>query len=193
MMIDHQRAYDLIVPFEGSVPFIYADTKGLPTVGVGNLLATVDDAVRLPFIISGRPASSPVAASGDYIARDWRSVRNAGAGHAAHWYRQLTRCELPAQAIRDLFDRRVDSFFDQLTHTFPAFPSWREPAQLATLDWVFNVGVGKPGGAGLLGTVHLKAALYAQDWHAAAAACHRVESSQRRNDQCRDLYLRAAG
>jgi len=191
MMIDHQRAYDLIVPFEGSIPWIYADTKGLPTVGVGNLLATVDDAVRLPFIISGRPASSPVAASADDIARDWRSVRNAGAGHAAHWYRQLTRCELTAEAIRSLFDARVGGFCGQLAHYFPGFETWPETAQLATLDWVFNCGVGKPGGAGLLGTVHLKAALYAQDWKGAAAACHRAESSDTRNNQCRDLFLKA--
>ena len=37
--------------YEGKIPHMYLDTKGLVTVGVGYLLATVVEAQKLPFIV----------------------------------------------------------------------------------------------------------------------------------------------
>lgn len=181
--MDYARALEIISPSEGNIPWCYLDTKGYVTVGVGNALFTVDDAVKLPFMERG--TDSP--ASGDEIAKDWEAVKNSKKGQRATYYKALTKCDMSQDDILKLFESRVDEFSAQLSRYFPEFETWPDGPQLATLDWVFNCGVGA-----LTSTVHLKAALHAQDWKGAAAACHRAESSDHRNDQTKALFLEAA-
>lgn len=177
--MDYQRALDIIGPSEGNIPWIYKDTENRNTVGVGNLLAKVDDAVKLPFVLRG----TTTLASGDEISADWKRVMASPGSRLASSYKALTKCDLPQDDVLRLFERRVDEFSAQLLHYFPDFESWPSGPQLATLDWVFNCGIGA-----LMGTKFLKAALYAQNWESAAAACNRVKSSQKRNDQTRALF-----
>src|SRR5690242_21318627 len=76
-------------PFEGSVPYMYLDIKGLVTVGVGNLIDPVELATALPFRFKDKPGiGTPGAlASTNQIAAEWRKLKNtkslAKKGHLA--------------------------------------------------------------------------------------------------------------
>ncbi len=123
------------------------------------------------------------------MADEWGRVHSAVLGLPAAKYEPLTRLVLFDSEIDHLFGRRVDEFETSLQHTFPGFVLWPEPAQLATLDIVFNVGIGNlqrhfP---------HLCAALLGQDWLAAAISSHRAQSHDARNEAVRKLFEEAAG
>src|SRR5215472_6467072 len=64
--------------FEGRIPFMYLDIKGLVTVGVGNLVDPVEVAQALPFRFKNKPGNpTPGApATPDQIASEWRRLKN---------------------------------------------------------------------------------------------------------------------
>lgn len=176
------QALAFIGPHEGDEPHIYLDTVRRCTVGVGNMLPTAQSAADLPFVLraTGQPAT------GAQKARDWQLVAGAAPGRLASWYAHLTDCILTPDAVSSLFAARTAEFVGQLERHFPAFASWPDPAQIAVLDWVYNCGVGA-----LLGTVHFKAALFAQNWPGCAASCGRATNTpegQLRNDQTKGLF-----
>lgn len=180
--MDFARAYQLISPHEGNVPWIYRCTAGRVTVGVGCVLQSPEVAASLAFVVGDRPATETEIVSG------YHAVAAMPPGLRSAAYRPANQgLELPADAISRLFEGRVRIFLRSLARSFQDFEQWPEPAQLATLDWVFNCGVGA-----LMATHHLAPALSRHDWTTAAAACHRAASSEDRNDQTRDLYLEAA-
>jgi GH24 family phage-related lysozyme (muramidase) len=185
-MIDHDEAHALIAPFEGTVPFMYLDTHGYVTVGVGNLLATPQTAIALNWQFRGRTDAEPNEVE---IADEWARVHSAVPGLMTAAYKHLTTMELVDYEIRRLFNRRIDEFETSLQHLFPAFAVWPEPAQLAALDVVFNVGIGNLQ----RDFPHLCAALLEQDWREAAEHSHRRESRDARNEAVRKLFEEAAG
>jgi GH24 family phage-related lysozyme (muramidase) len=124
------KAYAFTAPFEGIINHMYLDSKGFVTVGVGCLLSSPREAIKLPFI----PSTEVTA---DFIA-----LQNKPAGHVASWYKQFTHCLLPSAAIRSEFDRRGVSFVDSLRRLVPTFDDAPEPAQLAMFDIIWNVGSG---------------------------------------------------
>lgn len=183
-MVDHARALALIGPFEGRIPWMYLDRKGLVTAGIGNMLPSAQAAIALIWHLRGSgEEATPVE-----IADDFRRISDAVANLEAHRYKALTRCELADGEITRLFGRRVDEFCKQLEREFPLFPEWPDQAQLATLDMVYSMGIGKlcekfP---------HFCAALRSMEWLTAAAHCHRQDGQPARNNAVRDLYLAAA-
>jgi GH24 family phage-related lysozyme (muramidase) len=72
MDIDYAHAMVLLVPSEGYVEHMYLDTKGLVTVGIGNMLPSVAAAQALPFV----NRSTGNRATADEIAADYASVES---------------------------------------------------------------------------------------------------------------------
>jgi GH24 family phage-related lysozyme (muramidase) len=159
------RAWLHIPPFEGSVPHLYLDTKGLVTVGVGCMLATLPDAQRLPFV--------PAAA----VVDDWIRVRKARPGLPAHTYKPLTRAVLPVDCILKLFNSRCLSFLAALRKAQPAFDTFPAGVQLALLDMAFNLGAGALTNK----WPSLMKACREKNWAAAAVQCTRVGVQPARN------------
>jgi GH24 family phage-related lysozyme (muramidase) len=186
-MIDHRKVYDLVEPFEGTVPHMYLDVNGYVTVGVGNLLATPQTAIALAWLWADKTRNSEP--NEVEIADEWSRVKGAVEGLRADAYRPLTTMRLHELEIRRLFNKRVDEFETTLQHHFPAFAAWPEPAQLATMDMAFNLGAG----ALPRKWPHLSEALRAQDWRAAAEHSHRSDARAARNVAVRSLFMQAAG
>jgi GH24 family phage-related lysozyme (muramidase) len=185
-VIDHEKAWQLIEPFEGTIPHMYLDTRGYVTVGVGNLLATPQTAIALAW--QWREKGRGGEPDNVEVADEWTRVHGSLAGLTASAYRPITSMELPASEIRRLFGRRVDEFETTLQHHFPEFSIWPEPAQLATLDMAFNLGAG----ALPRDWPNLTAALRRKDWQAAAQHAHRPQSRPDRNATTQGLFVRAA-
>jgi GH24 family phage-related lysozyme (muramidase) len=174
-----------LVRFEGATKFLYRDNLGYATVGIGNLVHDAGEAARLPFQVDGaRPATAKE------IGDEFLRVIGMNRGMVASAYRAIAppRVELTDDGVHGLVVSRLrDEFVPGLSRMFIAFDSFPAPAQSATLDWVFNCGLGA-----MRATVHLRPAIASQDWAAAAAACHRSTCRDDRNSWCRDQFLAAA-
>lgn len=178
------RAWAHIPRFEGSSPHMYRDTVGLVTVGVGCVVANERVAGRLPFLVSGKPATAS-RNSQDYWAVRFCEVN----GRPAEWYKGLTRGRLAEDAIRTLFDERVRLFTLQLVKAMPEVPSFPVSAQLALLDMAFNMG----SYALTSRFPKLMAACKVKSWNAAREQCHRDGVQPARNEATAALFAEAAG
>lgn len=170
--------------FEGTVPWMYLDTKGFVTVGVGELLANAAKAETLAFLDPDGEASTQ-----DAILDEFNRVAALAPAKVAAFYRSPTSPVLPHGAIDALLMNHLNLFDGQLSARFPDYAGFPDPAKLGLLDMIYNLGQ-----VGLFQHfLHFMAAVDKQDWLGAAANCHRVGPSQARNDWTQQQFLAAAG
>jgi GH24 family phage-related lysozyme (muramidase) len=174
-----------LIRWEGAVPWMYLDTRGLVTVGVGNLLASSEAAVVLPFqnLSIGQPATK------DEILRAYYATAATRPGLSPAGYRRSPRLELSDSAIHELLRHRLANEFipglATLCHGFATFPV---AAQAAMVDMAFNTGLG-----GLRHFPKMLAAVRAGDWVMAANECERSSCRPERNAWTRLRFLAAHG
>ena len=85
-----------ITKHEGNIGYMYLDTKGLVTIGIGNLIDPLSLALPLPFQFKiGNRAGAPAGrlATPKEIEAEWRSLKN-------HANRLPWRAEAPEAALR---------------------------------------------------------------------------------------------
>lgn len=130
--------YQFISRDEGDVPFMYLDTKGLVTVGVGNLIDPMSLALPLPFQFKpGNRLNQPAGtnASRVQIETEWKHLKShpSRARFASGGHRLCageTNLEMSVGARRQLFDQTTATFETTLKRYFldcdrwPAEPSW---------------------------------------------------------------------
>ncbi len=183
-MLFHRLARD----HEGRIRWMYLDHKGNVTVGLGHLLPHVEAAVALPFFERG----TLTPASKAHIANAYRTVKSSQdlRGNRAEAFKNLTHIDLPESDIDALFRSDGAEFIGQLRRRFSSFDSFPEPAQLALLDRIFNLG-----NTGFPGFVKLIAAVKFRNW-ALAAAESGIEVTAagvaKRNEKIRKMFLQAA-
>lgn len=169
--------------FEGTVPWMYLDTKGFVTVGVGELLASAAKAETLAFVDPDGESSAQ-----DAILDEFNRVSGLVPAKVAAFYRSPTSPVLPHAAIDTLLMNHLNFFDAQLAARFPNYADFPDPAKLGLLDMIYNLGQ-----VGLFQHFpHFMAVVDKQDWLGAAANCHRVGPSQARNDWTRQQFLAAA-
>lgn len=169
--------------FEGTVPWMYLDTKGFVTVGVGELLANAAKAETLAFLDPDGEASTQ-----DAILDEFNRVAALTPARVSAFYRSPTSPVLPHGAIDALLMNHLNLFDGQLAARFPDYAGFPDPAKLGLLDMIYNLGQV----ALFQHFPHFMAAVDKQDWLGAAANCHRVGPSQARNDWTQQQFLAAA-
>jgi GH24 family phage-related lysozyme (muramidase) len=173
-----------VLRWEGDVHHLYLDNNGLVTVGVGNLVQSAADAIRLPFVdkTTGAPATPA------QISHAFEAIKHQPVGFAARAYAASTNIRLSDDSVRTLAQHRLEhEFLPGLRRLFPNFDSFPAPAQRAFVDMAYNLGIEG------LGRFHqLRTAVEAGDWRAAAGECHRRTCRAERNDWVRQLFLDAA-
>jgi hypothetical protein len=133
-MIDPTKFLPALLAHEGSTTWIYRDTVGYATVGIGNLLHDADDAAALPFYnaTEGRPATP------DEIRREFVRVMSCQRGMRASAYRAIKltpRIELTAYAVNELALRRLATeFLPGIRKLCPGFDAFPGPAQECLTD-----------------------------------------------------------
>jgi GH24 family phage-related lysozyme (muramidase) len=144
--------YDFIRRYEGEVAFMYLDTKGLVTVGIGNLIDPVALALPLPFQFKaqnelGRPAGR--AATRAEIEAEWSCLESnpnrralISGGHRA--CEPVTNLELSPENRRQLFETKSAANERQLIAQFPDFQVWPADAQLGLLAMAWGLGAAFP-------------------------------------------------
>ncbi len=169
--------------FEGIVPWMYLDTRGYVTVGVGEMLATAARAQALGFVDgNNQPISS------DAILADYNRVSALPPAKTAAFYRSPASAILPHAAIDALLMQHLTFFDGQLSQQFASYSDFPDPAKLGLLDMIYNLGV-----TGLFkGYPTFMGYVQKQDWSNAAAQCHRNGPNQARNDWTTQQFLAAA-
>lgn len=138
-----------LTKWEGWTDWIYLDTEGNCTIGVGLLLRTPPDAAWLDLLAV--PA--------------WHVVHESPRGMEARWYKQRSPWRADPNKLDQLFSQRLAGMEKDLKVEFPDHPNWPIPAQTALYDWAWNKGPSN------VGWPKLTAALKSCNWGVAADEC----------------------
>jgi GH24 family phage-related lysozyme (muramidase) len=167
--------------FEGCVPWMYRDTVGKVTVGVGLMLPDSKSAEALPFILGTR------AATPEEIATEYARIDAMAMGRASAFYKTPTSLVLTQQTIDAKLSSVLAGFEADLRSQFPHYDALPDGIKMALLDMIYNLGP-----AGLFkGFPHLVAAIQTGAWQQAAEHCIRRGPSAARNAWTREQFLSA--
>lgn len=165
--------------FEGCIAWMYRDTAGKVTVGVGRMLPDAEAACALPFLLDGK------AATAEQIAQEFARVEALPMGRPALFYRGAACPELAPMDIDSMLRAVLAGFDGELRAHLSGYDSFPDGVKLALLDMAYNLGP-----AGLLrGYPRLVRAVEAGDWAHAAAACYRHGPGAARNEWTRQMFL----
>jgi GH24 family phage-related lysozyme (muramidase) len=167
--------------FEGEIKFMYLDSKGYVTIGVGILLASASAAKSAGISFKNRKTNK--TATADDIEQDYDAVKAAPKGMKEEKYKQYTQLDatggLDGRLKKEIAKAKADA-----KSYYSDFDNLPDGAQWALVDIAFNTG-----GDGLKKFVKLKAALEKamtsktkEDWEAAAKESHRGDIQSSRND-----------
>jgi GH24 family phage-related lysozyme (muramidase) len=170
--------------FEGCVPWMYLDTVGKVTVGVGLMLPNPAAACALAFV-SPEPATPQGPATPAEIAADFTRVSVLPRGKLADFYKSPTSPELPQPVIDAKLLATLTGFESTLRTHLPSYDTLPDPVKLALLDMAYNLG---PTGL-LTGFPHFIQSVLAGDWAAAATQCLRHGPSPARNAWTRQQFI----
>lgn len=160
---------------EALIPHLYLDSVDKVTVGVGNMLPTLDAATALAFVLR---SDTSRAATNEQIKTDWDGVNaQAGKNMRAAAFSRFTLLHLPDDISWSLLRKRIDNeFLPGLKTIFDTWDNIPTPAKRALLDMAYNLGV---GGLKKFKTMieHVKK----DQWDKAAAECRRSGIPDDRN------------
>lgn len=128
------------INFEGFAPYMYLDTEGLVTVGIGHQIKDVQAAASLPFHDRKTKAQShSIHKENAYL-----KVLNSGITNGSlASFKNVTHIDLNPAEIRKLFENDVNNFIHELKHKnrFPDFDTYPGLVQRGILDLAFNFGL----------------------------------------------------
>ncbi len=168
--------------FEGSVPWMYLDTLGKVTVGVGVMLPNARSAGGLPFLIGERNATE------EEIAAEFARVSGLAKGKVAAFYRKADGLRLSDEAIDERLRDVLEGFEGYLREHVKGYGGLPDAAKVALLDMVYNLGPGKL----FREYPKLIAAVERGDWSSAAKASFRHGPAPARNSWTKEQFLNAA-
>jgi GH24 family phage-related lysozyme (muramidase) len=186
--------YRFIRRHEGEVAFMYLDTKGLVTIGIGNLIDPVSLALTLPFQFKANnriKAPGGRAATRAEIETEWKALKT-------HQRRQQlmtgghrlcepeTDLELNDANRLQLFDDKSSANERQLRGHFNDFDWWPADAQLGLMAMAWGLGAGFPSRWS-----KFSAACKKKDFDAAAADSKISTWNADRNDASTRLFTNA--
>lgn len=178
-----EQSLEKLKEFEGCVPWMYRDTVGKVTVGVGLMLPDAQAAQALPFLLNNRPATP------EEIAAEYARVDAMTLGKAAAFYKIPASLELSQQTIDARLLSVLQAFEADLRAEFPRYDVFPDAIKMALLDMIYNLGP-----AGLFhGFPHLVDAVQSGNWSLAADHCTRRGPAPARNDWTKQQFLSVVG
>lgn len=175
---------------EGKVAWMYLDTVGKVTVGIGHMIPSADAAVALPFVDRSGGAASP-----DAIRSAFATVQGAQSlvGRVAAAFQGLTPLRLDEAGIAAVFAGDFGSIVGRTRALLQAvgggLDSYPDPAQLAVIDMAFNLG---PDGLYSKFPSFRTKGLAPRAYDVAAQQCKRGGISDARNQWTFDQLMAAA-
>ena len=170
--------------FEGCVPWMYRDTAGKVTVGVGLMLPNAAAACALPF-----QTAEGAAATAEQIAAEFARVEALAMGKLPSFYRAAGSLELPQAVIDEKLSAVLAGFEATLRENLTGYDALPDGVKMALLDMAYNLGP-----AGLLeGYPRMIHAVETGAWAEAAAQCARGGINAARNAWTRQQMMSCGG
>jgi GH24 family phage-related lysozyme (muramidase) len=169
--------------YEGCIPYMYRDTKGYVTVGVGHMIPNVVAAQKLDFV-----TSTGQKASAEEIKADYDAVKAHTKGLKASNYKSKTKLILKQADIDALTNKHIASFESELKNIYLEFDKFPSEVRLALFDMIFNLGMPKLKN----NWPTFDSAIKAEDWKKAAENSNRIGIQLTRNKYVKDLLLTAS-
>lgn len=177
-----QTSYDSLKRWEGSIPYLYLDSVGLVTVGIGFMLPNVYAASTLPFMnTAGEPASQVE------IVLDYNRVKMLPANKLPTYYHSFSSPILPQAEIDRQLAAKVNAFEIVLRRYFPDYDIYPDSVKLGLIDMTYNLGPARFRAQ----YPKFYAAILSHNWGLAAAQSHRNGPSAERNEWCKNLFMEA--
>jgi hypothetical protein len=124
--------------FEGAgTNFMYTDSKGYVTTGIGNLIDPLTQAMGLPWKrLDGSLATQ------QEIVDAWTTVKNAWPAVQSYASKSLTSLRLDADGMSQVVARKVKGNHEILRTQYPGYVNWPADAQLAlhSISWAWGPG-----------------------------------------------------
>jgi GH24 family phage-related lysozyme (muramidase) len=174
-------------PFENCIPWLYRDTRGNVTVGVGKMIPSQAALLDLDLVHPFQCAAPPYAESPDGPGRatmpqmvaDWNRLQALpyGQEYKAGSYKALSSVYLLDADSSALLMEVVTANDAELAPKLPCYAGLPDCVKVALLDMAYNLGC-----AGLLdGYPKMLAAAAIGDWITMAAQCRRGGIPEERN------------
>jgi GH24 family phage-related lysozyme (muramidase) len=168
-----------LVRWEGKLSYMYLDSRGYVTVGIGNLVSSSGYAKSLGFL----NAATHQPAKPEEVEKAFNAVKSTAISKKKAIYRQHPSIELPAEKLAELAKARLTKeFLPNLKKRFPDFDSLPKPARRGLIDMIYNLGVGNF--ATQFDGKHSKfgPAVRRHDWDMAGQQCDVSSSRVSRNE-----------
>lgn len=183
---------DFLRQYEGKVNFMYLDVKGLVTIGIGNLIDPVSQALKLEFGTKG--GGGPVGTS--EVMTEWQNVKSRtdlmNKGSAA--FNAITRLQLTDRGISTMVNEAAKSIESYIKTNASAskfysnWDNWPADAQLGFLGVAWG-GIPLPQ----FGWHKFPEACGNEDWDTASKECTITSAiAAGRNEAHRLMFLNAA-
>ena len=123
--------------FEGHTNYMYTDSKGYVTTGIGNLIDPVSQALPLPW-----KHADGTAASQAEIQAEFSKIKSAWPGIQSVGDKAIASLFLSDQDIAALVHGKLAQNHQYLTSQFPDIASWPADAQMAvhSISWAWGPG-----------------------------------------------------
>jgi len=168
--------------FEGCVPWMYRDSVGKATVGVGLMLPDAAAACALPF-----QTADGGAATAEQIGAEYARVEALAMGKLPSFYRAAGSLELPETTIDEKLSAVLTSFEATLRAKLTGYDALPDGVKMALLDMAYNLG---PTGL-LEGYPRMIHAVETGAWALAASECARGGINAARNAWTRQQMMSA--
>jgi GH24 family phage-related lysozyme (muramidase) len=165
--------------FEGCVNWMYRDTAGKVTVGVGLMLPSAAAACALPFLLDSKPAHP------QQIAEEFARVSALAPGRLPSFYKTAASPELTDDAVDATLLAVLTEFDATLRGKIAGYDKLPDGVKLALLDMIYNLG---PTGL-LTGYPRMLVAIEGGAWADAAKECAREGIGAARNAWARQNLL----
>jgi GH24 family phage-related lysozyme (muramidase) len=175
----------MLKSYEGCFPYMYLDSRGYVTVGVGFWLETPDHAASYTFYINSTPSGSAQKATSDQVRAEWSHVKCQAANHLETYYQQFTTVQMQEPDMDAMLTEKVSAFEAVARKTFANWDDFPASAQLALLDMIYNLG-------SLIAFPKLVAYATKKDWVNCAQQCYRNGPGNQRNNETKARFQAAA-
>jgi RHS repeat-associated protein len=168
------QLHEFEYPPGGNPPnYMYRDTTGHVTIGVGHHILNVDSAKRIKFMIDGRPATPKE------ISEAYKAVldHNASLNTKATAFENVSPLRVEEGTITTLLTKDIKVAEAGAKGIFPDFDSYPESVQTSIVDMAFNLGVSKLR----VEFPKFVDAVRKKDWLTAAQESHRRDIPEERN------------
>lgn len=180
---------------EKPVPYMYRDSEGYVTAGVGHMIPSRDHAAELPFQYEDPLTKERRPATRDEIQRGYDQLpgqKGQKNNFSATSYKPETRKLMPLylnnDEIDDVLKKDIQLHYDGVRRQFDDYDTYPIPVRRALLDMQFNMG-----------SIRFNAqtwpkffsAVRNQQWSKAGDESHRTNVSDTRNESTKNLFYDA--